>query len=292
MAGVFICPYCGAATQVAPEFVGRSGPCAHCGRPIVIPAELGEGAAGATRPRGNRTVIVLTTIAVLAGIMLVGLVVGGRILVGMMQAWIEKQECSERMRRLGVSLNAYYDEYSAYPPVVVRDAGGAPMHSWRVLLLPHLGKEEEALYKDYRFDEPWDGPHNRELAELMPAAYGCQCDPAAFELSQTSYLAVVDATSGDFAAPPQIAEANQPPQTKPAAAPKTKYLVVEMCESGVNWLEPRDLVLGSPPPRRSVSGRFSYHVGGVNALVDDGTMETLSEEQAEAAFGKPAKISP
>lgn len=291
MAGVFICPYCGASTQVAPEYAGRSGPCAQCGRPIVIPAELGEGSSGATRPRGNRTTIVLTTIAVLAVVIIVGLFIAGRIAFAMLKAKVEQERCAERLRRLGVAMNAYYDEYSAYPPVVVRDASGKAMHSWRVLLLPHLGKEEEALYKDYHFDEPWDGPHNRELAELMPEAYGCPCDPAAFELSQTSYLAVIDGKSGDFAAPPQIAEANQPPQTKPSAPPKTKYLVVEICESGVNWLEPRDLILGSPPPRSSVAGRFSYHVGGVNALVDDGTTETLTEEKAQAAFGKTAKES-
>ena len=43
------------------------------------------------------------------------------------------------------------------------------MHSWRVLLLPYLDQLE--LYNAYRFDEPWDGPNNRLLADRMPRHY-------------------------------------------------------------------------------------------------------------------------
>jgi hypothetical protein len=43
------------------------------------------------------------------------------------------------------------------------------MHSWRVLLLPFLG--EGALHQEYRFDEPWDSPHNRALASRTPKPY-------------------------------------------------------------------------------------------------------------------------
>lgn len=41
--------------------------------------------------------------------------------------------------------------------------------SWRVMLLPYL--ERQDLYQRYRFDEPWDGPNNRELIPLMPDVY-------------------------------------------------------------------------------------------------------------------------
>lgn len=292
MAGVFVCPYCGAATQVAPEFAGRSGPCAHCGRQIFVPAGGGEIASEPAKPagrsRGNRTAGVLALIGALMVLIVIALAVGGRIVVDMLHAKLDQERCAERLRRIGVALQAYHDEYSAYPPIVVRGQDGKAWHSWRVLLLPHLGKDEEAIYKDYRFDEPWNGPHNRELAELMPAAYGCPCDPAAFDLSQTSYLAVVDPASGDFAATPTMAEANQPPSAKPAAAPKTRYLIVEVCESGVNWLEPRDLVLGGGKTKTVSSGVYSYHVGGVNAMLADGTTESMSEEEAARAFGSRA----
>ena len=31
--------------------------------------------------------------------------------------------------------------------------------------------EQQALYDQYHFDEPWDGPNNRKLIDQMPAVY-------------------------------------------------------------------------------------------------------------------------
>ena len=36
-----------------------------------------------------------------------------------------------------------------------------------MLILPYL--EQEALYKEFHLDEPWDSPHNRTLIARMPA---------------------------------------------------------------------------------------------------------------------------
>ena len=46
---------------------------------------------------------------------------------------------------------------------------GRELLSWRVFLLPYLG--EEALYKQFRLNEPWDSPHNRTLVDKMPAVF-------------------------------------------------------------------------------------------------------------------------
>jgi hypothetical protein len=38
-----------------------------------------------------------------------------------------------------------------------------------VLLLPYL--ERDGLYREFRLDEPWDGPHNKALLTRMPSCY-------------------------------------------------------------------------------------------------------------------------
>src|SRR5262249_18051136 len=43
--------------------------------------------------------------------------------------------------------------------------------SWRVQVLPHLGPEGTALYKEFKLTEPWDSEHNKELIEKMPAVF-------------------------------------------------------------------------------------------------------------------------
>jgi hypothetical protein len=63
----------------------------------------------------------------------------------------------------------YVEEHGHYPPAFLADENGKPMHSWRVLILPYI--EERELYKQYKSDEPWDGPSNRKLASRMPRMF-------------------------------------------------------------------------------------------------------------------------
>ena len=55
------------------------------------------------------------------------------------------------------------------PPAYFADESGKPLHSWRVLILPFL--DEGALYKQYDFSEPWDGPNNSRLLARMPRVW-------------------------------------------------------------------------------------------------------------------------
>ena len=52
-----------------------------------------------------------------------------------------------------------------FPPAVI-EKDGKPLLSWRVALLPYMN--EDALYKQFHLDEPWDSPHNLELAKTVP----------------------------------------------------------------------------------------------------------------------------
>lgn len=46
-----------------------------------------------------------------------------------------------------------------------------PTPSWRIQILPFLG--EQALYDQYDFAEPWNGPNNHKLADQMPGCFQC-----------------------------------------------------------------------------------------------------------------------
>jgi len=47
--------------------------------------------------------------------------------------------------------------------------GKTPLLSWRVEILRQLG--HEALYKEFKLDEPWDSEHNKKLIGKMPKVY-------------------------------------------------------------------------------------------------------------------------
>src|SRR5262249_42952585 len=77
-----------------------------------------------------------------------------------------RSQCKNNLKQIGLAMFNYHDAYGCFPPAYIADADGRPMHSWRVLLLPFL--DEAARYRKYRFDEPWDGPNNSELATSVP----------------------------------------------------------------------------------------------------------------------------
>ena len=76
---------------------------------------------------------------------------------------------ANNLKQLGLAMHMFNATYGQLPPAVVYDRDGNPLYSWRVLLLPFI--EEDALYKEFHLDEPWDSPHNKPLLARMPKLY-------------------------------------------------------------------------------------------------------------------------
>ncbi len=64
-------------------------------------------------------------------------------------------------KKLPMDKDYQLDQKSGYKMV--------PNLSWRVHILPYL--EQNALYREFHLDEPWDSPHNIKLLERMPEVY-------------------------------------------------------------------------------------------------------------------------
>jgi len=80
--------------------------------------------------------------------------------------------CRSNMADVARAIQAYHAEHGQFPPACVRDAQGRALHSWRVLILPQLGCKN--LYDVYRFNEPWNSPHNSTLLGRIPEQYECR----------------------------------------------------------------------------------------------------------------------
>ena len=75
----------------------------------------------------------------------------------------------DKMRGILHKMIEFQDRFQHLPGAVNRHVKGQPPHSWRVALLPLLGYSD--LYREYRFDEPWDSPSNSKLITKMPDIY-------------------------------------------------------------------------------------------------------------------------
>ena len=81
-----------------------------------------------------------------------------------------------------------YDANSHFPAAAVYDKNGKPLLSWRVMVLPYI--EQDALYKEFHLDEPWDSDHNKKLLEKMPPLFGAG-DDKRFKNHETHYQTFV-----------------------------------------------------------------------------------------------------
>ena len=190
-----------------------------------------------------------------------------------------KSQCKGGLFSLQFALQIYHETYGCFPPPYIADANGRPMHSWRVLILPFIDKV--AIYNEYRFDEPWDGPNNRKLADRIVyweyySLFHCPSDEPASgkpDPLMTSYLAVVG---------PGMAwqDGKCMKLSDMTDGPETTLLLVEVANSGVHWMEPRDLhVLQMAPTINAKAGQgiSSRHSGGAHAATADGRCRFLSE---------------
>ena len=126
----------------------------------------------------------------------------------------------------------YHGEFGCFPPSSIVDASGRPMHSWRVLLLRY---QDHELYQAYNFNEPWNGPNNRKLAARRPTWYGCfnRLDRSK---TKTNYALVVG--PGTLFPPGQATSSDDIPD-----GPANTIFLVEIADSDIDWMEPRDLDL-------------------------------------------------
>lgn len=69
---------------------------------------------------------------------------------------------------IGQALSSFHDVNGHFPS---EDGFGKSKGklSWRVHLLPYLDQQE--LYEQFHFEEPWDSDHNKTLIEKMPDAF-------------------------------------------------------------------------------------------------------------------------
>lgn len=96
-----------------------------------------------------------------------------------------RQRTIENLQRIGQALNRYQSDKGCFPAPAIYDERLSPLLSWRVELLPFLGYED--LYKQFRLDQPWDSPHNRDLLPLIPPAYQ---SPERFD-ERTNYVVLL-----------------------------------------------------------------------------------------------------
>ena len=136
------------------------------------------------------------------------------------------------VKRIMLAMHQYHEAYDSFPPAFVIGPDGDRWHSWRALILPYL---EPELAKQYRVDEPWDGPHNQSLLARAPEVY--RSDSVGPSANATSYFAVIGMRT--------MWPADQSLEIRDIMDGTSNTLaIVEDSRTDIQWLEPKDLLPG------------------------------------------------
>jgi hypothetical protein len=138
------------------------------------------------------------------------------------------RDCRAKLYEVAFSLHGFYQKYGHLPPAVVYKDGVA-MHSWRVLILEFSRPD---LFSQYRMSEPWNSPHNSQLAGKMPRMFYCTSMATNLSEGQTTYVAAVG--------PDTVLRTDADQSGRLEETPKDAIMLIELPDCPRNWMEPVD----------------------------------------------------
>jgi len=169
------------------------------------------------------------------------------------------------LKQLAIGMHNYHDVNGRFPAAGTTPPGnprGRQLLSWRVAILPYV--EQQALYAQFKQDEPWDGPNNIKLLSQMPKVFASPRSVAPpgkthYQVFTTAETAPVKTMFGRTVGR-RMSEMSD--------GLSNTIMVVEAAEP-VEWTRPMDLPFDpdDDPPPLGLPG-----VGGFQAALGDGSV--------------------
>jgi hypothetical protein len=180
-----------------------------------------------------------------------------------------RTQSSNNLKQIALAMHNFHDANGKLPARATFDKNGKPMLSWRVMILPYI--EQDALYKEFKLDEPWDSKHNIKLLDKMPKIYASPQDEECLKKHVTHYQGFVG--KGVFFE-------GKMGLNFPADFPDgtSNTLMIVEARKAVPWTKPEDLPYDAnkPLPKLGLPG-----AKGFLASLCDGSVRFMSDKVTE-----------
>ena len=181
-----------------------------------------------------------------------------------------RTQSMNNIRQILLGILQYESEHGHFPPAAGRVDGSRHAHSWRVAILPYLGRED--LYKRYRFDEPWDSEANKALIAAIPSFYKSPSDGSSS--GYTSYFAPVGEDT--------IIGKDKGAELGAISDGTANTIMVVEVKREVPWTKPEDLPADLDPAKLAgwneavfLVGHADGHVTSVSYGIDEATLHQM-----------------
>ncbi|MBI1247314.1 DUF1559 domain-containing protein [bacterium] len=195
------------------------------------------------------------------------------------RAAARRMQSVNNLKQIILAFHNYHDTFRGLPAEASTDKEGKKLLSWRVYILPYI--EQDALFRQFHLDEPWDSEHNKKLIEHMPQVYRNPRSKAPKDT--TTYLAVVGKNMG-------FEEPKPTPEGKKVKFPtglgfrdftdgtsNTALVVEANDDDAVIWTKPDDLEVILDDV---MNGLGEAQPGGFNVGFADGSIRFIPKNIA------------
>jgi hypothetical protein len=184
------------------------------------------------------------------------------------RAAAKRLQSVNNLKQLCLAMHNYAQSHQGrFPAAVMYGPDGKTPHSWRVAVLPYL--EQQALYDQYKFDEPWDGPNNRKLLDKMPLLFAHPDSPRnspAYYMPTGPHTISPDNQGSSF---PQITDGT------------SNTIALVEARRDIPWTKPEDIPIvgvGEGLNNAPLPPLGGFSAGGFNAAIADGSVRFISEK--------------
>lgn len=188
---------------------------------------------------------------------------------------VMRAQSVKNLKKIGVAMSNFHDSYGRLPAAAARTSKTRrptqdnPPHSWRVALLPFV--DQQHLYGQYRFDQPWNSPENLKVLEQMPPVYRNPKAPPG--TTKTSYFALTG--------PATVFSGEEGTPFREIRDGTSNTLAVVEAKRSVPWTKPEDIPYDVAGPIPNLGGHIE---GGFMALFCDGAVKFIPESVEETVL--------
>ncbi|MDG3003158.1 DUF1559 domain-containing protein [Paludisphaera mucosa] len=175
--------------------------------------------------------------------------------------------CMRNLMQIALAMHNYLSVHGTFPPAYLADAAGKPLLSWRVLILPYL--EQDALYKEFHLNEPWDSPHNKALVARMPEVLACPSKRGGSPPAGTTIYKTPRGAGTAFTGPVGITIKDVTDGTS-----NTIMVLETPLDQAVVWTRPDDWDV---PANLDPKAVLTRHLGGAHTALMDGSVRFLRD---------------
>lgn len=171
----------------------------------------------------------------------------------------QRKRSDKNLRQLAMAMMRYHIAHRTFPAAYGLGPDGKTPHSWRVALLPLLGRKD--LYDQYRFGEPWDSPANQEVLQSMPDVFRAGGDAKS---TNACYYVLVGAST--------VFPGQQALKMADIRDGISNTLLIVEAKRDIPWTKPEDIPYDPQQPLPPLGG---FDEAGFHAAMADSTVRFL-----------------